>query len=65
MVKLAFHHACGRLIVLYSLLWIARAVWDPSAIIRAMNLSMICHVVPCQWPTHSGLLPIGHECVAG
>jgi hypothetical protein len=64
-------HACGRLVVSYSLLWTAQAAWGPNAIIRAMltlrslGLGAIHRVAPCQRPAHSGLVPIGHECIAG
>jgi hypothetical protein len=61
--------ACDRLAVLYSFWRIARG---PSAIIWAMLIPSLCSlglsmarlVAPCQRPAHSGLVPIGHECVA-
>jgi hypothetical protein len=36
-----------------------------SAQKHTLGLSMARRVVPYQWPAHSGLIPIGHECVAG
>jgi hypothetical protein len=65
--------ACGRLVVLYSLLWMVWAAQSPIDIIRAMpspglrslGLGAAHRVVTCQRPAQSGLVPISHECAAG
>jgi hypothetical protein len=64
--------ARSLLAVSYSLCRTTRATWGLSTIIQAMSspslrslgLGAVRRVAPYQRPTHSGLVPIGHECAA-
>jgi hypothetical protein len=36
-----------------------------TPVLHSLWLDVARCVAPCQWPTHSGLVSIGHECATG